>query len=59
VHAGERRIHGGLAADSGDQWTWFFFFFTIWRGCDFSRLDNCGIVGEGRSLIDDEGKLVC
>jgi hypothetical protein len=26
VHAGERRIHCGLAADSGDQWTWFFFF---------------------------------
>lgn len=34
-------------------------FFTMWRGCDFSRLDNGGMVGEGRSLIDDEGKLVC
>ena len=59
MHAGERRIHGGLATDSG-EWTWLLLlFFSMWRGCDFSRLDNGGMVGEGRSLIDDEGKLVC
>ncbi|KAH8487332.1 hypothetical protein H0E87_026045 [Populus deltoides] len=30
----------------------------MWRGCDFSRLDNGGMVGEGRSLIDDEAMEV-